>query len=158
MWQVVQMARSMGALSVRGNWDEAFLASVDGRSASQVCARQAWACCLVQLPPLKLTQAVLQPGAKAQAAVTFDPELTAEDQAYLRALPFSLSIPSHGVLVVHAGLVPGVSLKAQQLEDLIEVCLCLSLLHASRCRQAYHTCQHIRLVVQSKQLVAPACG
>ena len=76
-----------------------------------------------QLPAAPTDCAALQAGGKAKAreALTFDPELTAEDVAYLRALPFSLSIPSHGVLVVHAGLVPGVPLQSQQLEDLIEV-------------------------------------
>ena len=53
--------------------------------------------------------------------MTFDPELTPDDAAYLRSLPFTLSVPSHKVLVVHAGLVPGIPLEEQQLEDLIEV-------------------------------------
>ena len=49
-------------------------------------------------------------------------EAAPEDIAYLAELPFSLSLPSHGVLVVHAGLVPGVPLQRQALYDLIEVC------------------------------------
>ena len=48
-------------------------------------------------------------------------EAAPEDIAYLAELPFSLSLPSHGVLVVHAGLVPGVPLQRQALYDLIEV-------------------------------------
>lgn len=44
-----------------------------------------------------------------------------EDAEYLRQMPFSLSIPSHGVLVVHAGIVPGTHLEDQLLDDLINV-------------------------------------
>ncbi len=47
-------------------------------------------------------------------------EAAPEDIAYLADLPFSLALPSHGVLVVHAGLVPGVPLPRQSLHDLIE--------------------------------------
>ncbi len=45
---------------------------------------------------------------------------TPADIQYLADLPFSLSVPSHGVLVVHAGLVPGIPLPRQSLYDLIE--------------------------------------
>ncbi len=41
-------------------------------------------------------------------------ELSAADWDYLRGLPLSLSLPDHGALVVHAGLVPGVTLEAQE--------------------------------------------
>ena len=47
-------------------------------------------------------------------------EATPADIEYLADLPFSLSVPSHGVLVVHAGLVPGIPLPRQSLYDLIE--------------------------------------
>ena len=47
--------------------------------------------------------------------------LSQRDVQYLADTPFSLSIPSHGVIVVHAGLVPGVPLEDQKLYDLIEV-------------------------------------
>ena len=40
---------------------------------------------------------------------------------WLRQLPFSLSIPSLDLLVVHAGLIPGVPLKQQSLKTLTEV-------------------------------------
>jgi hypothetical protein len=48
-------------------------------------------------------------------------DFTEEDVEYFRQMPFSLSIPSHGVLVVHAGIVPGVPLEQQKLNDLITV-------------------------------------
>ena len=44
-----------------------------------------------------------------------------DDIAYFRAMPFSLAIPSHGVLVVHAGIVPNIPLEQQRLIDLINV-------------------------------------
>ena len=40
---------------------------------------------------------------------------------WLRQLPFSLSIPSLNLLVVHAGLIPGIPLKQQSLKTLTEV-------------------------------------
>lgn len=48
-------------------------------------------------------------------------DLSAADAAYLQSMPFSLSIPSHGSIVTHAGMVPGVPLEQQRLFDLIEV-------------------------------------
>lgn len=48
-------------------------------------------------------------------------ELSTEDVTYLQQMPFSLSIPSHGCVVTHAGMVPGTPLNEQQLFDLIEV-------------------------------------
>ncbi len=48
-------------------------------------------------------------------------QFSEEDVEYFRQMPFSLSIPSHGVLVVHAGIVPGTPLEDQLLDDLINV-------------------------------------
>ena len=62
-------------------------------------------------------------GVKKARQLTFDPQLTPEDREYLRKLPFTLSMPSHGVCVVHAGFVPGVPIQQQSLEDMIEVCV-----------------------------------
>jgi len=45
--------------------------------------------------------------------------LDASDVAWMRRLPFSIALPAHGALVVHAGLVPGVALDAQQPIDLV---------------------------------------
>ena len=45
---------------------------------------------------------------------------------WLRQLPFSLSIPSLDLLVVHAGLIPGIPLKQQSLKTLTEVGLLTS--------------------------------
>ena len=46
---------------------------------------------------------------------------TAQDVAYFRDMPFSLSIPSHGVLVAHAGVVPERPLEEQLLSDMLNV-------------------------------------
>ena len=50
---------------------------------------------------------------------------TAQDVAYFQDMPFSLSIPSHGVLVVHAGIVPERPLEQQLLSNLLNVCAAL---------------------------------
>ena len=84
-------------------------------------------------------------GAKKARQLTFDPPLTPEDQEYLRKLPFTLSMPSHGVCVVHAGFVPGVPIQQQSLEDMIEV-------GASRCLPALPV-----LTVQDEQRMPGCC-
>ncbi|GBG81780.1 hypothetical protein CBR_g33958 [Chara braunii] len=43
------------------------------------------------------------------------------DLEYLSSLPFSIRIPSHNALIVHAGMVPGVPLEEQDLSDLYKV-------------------------------------
>lgn len=47
--------------------------------------------------------------------------LTADDSAidYMANLPYSLSLPAYGCMVVHAGIVPGRNLKMQDLNDLV---------------------------------------
>ena len=47
-------------------------------------------------------------------------ETNQSDIDYMNSLPFSLSIPTHGCIVTHAGLVPGIALQDQNLYDLIE--------------------------------------
>lgn len=38
-------------------------------------------------------------------------DLKAEDAAWLAQLPWTISLPSHGITVVHGGLVPEVGLS-----------------------------------------------
>ncbi len=45
--------------------------------------------------------------------------LSADDWRWLESRPYTLRLPEFGVLVVHAGLVPGVALEAQRTEDLV---------------------------------------
>ena len=47
--------------------------------------------------------------------------LQPEDWAYLQQLPFSLTLQGHGLVVTHAGLVPGIPLQDQQLHNLVDV-------------------------------------
>ena len=44
-----------------------------------------------------------------------------ERAEWIRQLPFSLSSPAHKLVVVHAGLIPGIPLKQQSLKTLTEV-------------------------------------
>ena len=39
--------------------------------------------------------------------------------SYIRALPYTISLPLHHSIVVHAGLVPGVPLEDQRREDMV---------------------------------------
>lgn len=47
--------------------------------------------------------------------------LTKEDIQWMQDLPYSISIPSLNTLIVHAGLVPGVSLADQEFIDLVTI-------------------------------------
>lgn len=45
--------------------------------------------------------------------------LSDDDIGYLRELPYTISIPSLSVIIVHAGLVPGIPLTEQELTNMI---------------------------------------
>ncbi len=45
--------------------------------------------------------------------------LTGDDLAFLRELPYTLTLPRLGVIVVHAGLIPGIPLHQQSTTDMI---------------------------------------
>jgi len=93
--ECVKFARESGALCVRGNHDDACLATYMrvGRYKD--------------LPPDEYP--------KGREYVK---DLTSADAAWLRELPLSLALPSLGALVVHAGLVPGPPLEEQLWGDL----------------------------------------
>ena len=79
--QVIAKARRLGFNSVRGNHDDKALAAYETFMAGKpVPAKQKW---VKELP---------------QGAAE-----------WLHKLPFSISLPSYGLIVVHAGLVPDVS-------------------------------------------------
>lgn len=48
-------------------------------------------------------------------------ELGDDRAVWLGELPFSVSLPSLNLLVVHAGLIPGIPLRKQSLKTLTEV-------------------------------------
>ena len=48
-------------------------------------------------------------------------QLNREDWAYLEQLPFSITLSWCRVVITHAGLLPGVPLANQRLENLVDV-------------------------------------
>ena len=83
--EVIRFARETGALAVRGNHEQAILAEILHKRKNE---------------PVR-----------EKRRLVFD--LTQEDEDFLQNLPFSISIPSLNVLVVHGGLLPGVPLENQ---------------------------------------------
>lgn len=92
---VVQRARELGLLAVRGNHDEHVLRWHQGH----------------QKPGKRL---------KPEHQQVLD-TLGPADWAYLSALPLYLRLPELNVLAVHAGLVPGVPLHEQRQEHLLNL-------------------------------------
>lgn len=79
--------------AVRGNHDEAVL-----RQALSLKKEE-----LHELPP----------------KYSWVPNLSDDDIGYLRELPYTISITSLSVIIVHAGLVPGIPLTEQELTNMI---------------------------------------
>jgi diadenosine tetraphosphatase ApaH/serine/threonine PP2A family protein phosphatase len=92
---VIALARERKIRTVRGNHDEAVL-----RYRRAVLAAQ-------EPPKLKRTH------------VSVAESLTEPDWQYLEATPLSLRFASFGMIVVHAGLVPGVPLDQQRPDDMM---------------------------------------
>lgn len=88
---VVAAARANGYLAVRGNHDDALLFAHERREAARARG---------DVP-------------QDDEKYAYADELSTEDAQYLRNLPYTISLPTLGALVVHAGLVPGVALEAQ---------------------------------------------
>lgn len=94
---VVAYARELGALSVRGNHDEAVLRYRRAMRENK--------------EPPKLKKGHVEV-AKSLDELAF---------SYLESLPLWLQLPQHGLLVVHAGLVPGVPLERQEPDTLMNL-------------------------------------
>lgn len=94
--QTVRLVRSMGevALSVKGNHEQAVLRRL--RSFKQSSLE----------PPKKYTWIT---------------GLSFEDHAFLEELPYTITIASLNVIVVHGGLVPGVKLQEQLPQNMISM-------------------------------------
>jgi bis(5'-nucleosyl)-tetraphosphatase (symmetrical) len=95
--EVVRFVRESGALCVRGNHDDAALSAfyqwrASGGDMTAIALKYAY---VAQLSP--------------------------DDVAFLEQLPFTLSIPAHNAIVVHAGIVPGVDLREQRPVDLYKM-------------------------------------
>jgi len=93
---VLRLAHQLGAEGVRGNHDHAVLRWRDAA--------------VTHTPPERATH-------HFQLAK----QLTAEDWSVLLGLPLYLRIPELNVLVVHAGLVPGIPLDAQEPDALMNL-------------------------------------
>lgn len=89
---VVSFARRSGFACVRGNHDEGALDAWARRSA------------------MRADGAACSPHEKYAYVDAF----SADDVRYLRELPYTLHLAEEGVLVVHAGVVPGVPLEEQE--------------------------------------------
>ena len=59
---------------------------------------------------------------KSQWVVGMSPQ----EAAYLAAMPFTVRVPSLNIIIAHAGLVPGVTIKRQRLQDLYWVSVSLA--------------------------------
>ena len=82
---VIRFVRETGSFSVRGNHEQSILTEILHKRRNE---------------PVR-----------AKRRVVYD--LTQEDEEFLENLPFTISIPSLNVLVVHGGLLPGVPLTEQ---------------------------------------------
>jgi len=88
---VVKFARKVGALSVRGNHDDA---------------------CIRRILDLQ------ERGDEPPPYYSYIKDFSGDDVNWLLAMPYTLTISSHRAIVVHAGLVPGVPLPDQTLADM----------------------------------------
>ncbi|CAN0170121.1 unnamed protein product [Ectocarpus sp. 6 AP-2014] len=91
---VVRTARDEGFLAVRGNHDNFALAAATGVGRFSPKEGEGGGA----KPPLWVEQ------------------LSSDDLQWISALPYTLSFPSLGCIIVHAGLVPGVPLNGQDAE------------------------------------------
>lgn len=83
--EVIRFARETGAFAVRGNHEQSILAEILHKRMNE--------------PVREKRKFVL--------------DLSQEDEDFLENLPYSISIPSLNVIVVHGGLLPGVPLENQ---------------------------------------------
>lgn len=92
--EVIQLLRSLGndAWAVRGNHDEGTL-----REARRLRS---------------------SPDYELPDRYSWVKGLSDEDVEYLSELPYTISIPAHKALIVHAGIIPGPPLEQQQLNTL----------------------------------------
>jgi len=102
---VLRIARSIGAEAVMGNHDHYLVEhhrsiSKDGTSKDGAS----------------------KSGADASDAIKkLAKKLSDDDWRWLEALPYTVTIPDHGALVVHAGLVPGVPIDQQKPENMLQM-------------------------------------
>ncbi|ROT47398.1 metallophosphoesterase family protein [Candidatus Cardinium hertigii] len=98
---VLKLVREIGALVVRGNHEEKLLLWRTSQEDSNDYNSKS-----VELLPMHL--------AIAQA-------LTEEDWMWMHSFPLWYALPEHELLVVHAGLVPGITLACQDRKVLLSI-------------------------------------
>lgn len=91
---VVRLLRGIGARSVLGNHDANLLRYQRARRGGE-------------------------PSDASDAVRKIARKMSDEDWAWLEALPYTIELPEHAAIVVHAGLVPGVPLDRQRPEDML---------------------------------------
>jgi hypothetical protein len=94
---VVRRAEALGALSVKGNHEEHGL--------------RYW----------RAVRGGQDPPKRKKVYLRAYESLEDRDFQYLDALPYYVDLPEHGVRVVHAGLVPGVPIEAQDPRNLVSM-------------------------------------
>lgn len=92
--EVVHLARSLGALAVRGNHEDRLMRWKRSKGTSN---------------PLKI-------GSVTRRAAN---ALKPRDWEFLDAMPLWLDLPEHDVRVVHAGVVPGIEMAEQEVRTLL---------------------------------------
>lgn len=91
--EVVRFARELNALAVVGNHE---LAALKGRQLREVDRANA-------------------------PAFAWTDDLSSEDICYLSTLPYTITIPRHNAIAVHAGLVPELPLEQQKPRDMVSM-------------------------------------
>ncbi len=78
--------------------------------------------------------------------------LKPDEAAFLAELPFTYAIPSHGLLVVHAGMVPN---KPKLLQDWLDIYMVrpLHARHDKTCLTMQHKCMQYQYARQQKNRV-----
>ncbi len=92
--EVVRLAREIGAYCVRGNHDEISLFE--------------W-------------QKHMESGAPLPLKFQWLHQLSQEELNWAHSLPYTISVPSKGIVIAHAGLVPGVELTQQDPDHMLHM-------------------------------------
>lgn len=102
---VLKIIKNDEIIAVRGNHDDAALAEYNKYIKNNI-------------PPSKEKY---QWVTELKSSNKRDEEEYSQLVTALEELPFSLSLPGYGVTVLHAGMVPGIDIEDQQLENLIRM-------------------------------------
>ncbi len=113
--EVLATARRHRALAVRGNHEDRLLRLRAAGGASSRSTPSTEASSPARPSPAPSSRRLALGAQLARAAAA----LSDADWAYLEAMPLWRSLPAHALLVVHAGLLPGVAIEAQSARHLL---------------------------------------